>query len=92
MSVMYKSDIVEHLTALGFTARDASLSVDETFKAIETMLAQGDEVQLTGFGKFSTKHKPATTRKVFKDVREIPARTVATFRPGKNLRDAVDGG
>ena len=90
-SVRYKSDIVEHLTGLGFPVKDANLAVDEVFRAIQAMLEDGDEVQLTGFGKFATKNKPATTRKVFKDVRNIPARTVATFKPGKTLRDAVNG-
>ena len=90
-SVRYKSDIVEHLTGLGFPAKDANLAVDETLRAIQAMLVDGDEVQLTGFGKFETKFKPATTRKVFKDVKNIPAKTVAVFKPGKNLRDAVNG-
>lgn len=92
MARLYKSDIVGKLVdGFGFRATDASLAVDETFKAIEEMLVDGHTVQVTGFGKFDTRERPASKRKVFKDVREIPAATVAYFKPGKKLRDAVNG-
>lgn len=92
-TTLYKSDIVERLVdEFGFRPKDAALAIDETFKSIEAMLAEGHSVQLTGFGKFGTKSRPARTRKVFQEVREIPEATLATFKPGKTLRDAVNGG
>lgn len=91
MDVLYKPDVVDHLCQeCGFTVKDASHAVEEILNYISDNVATGHEVQLTGFGKFGTRTRPASTRKVFKDVRNIPAKTLVTFKAGKRFRDAVE--
>ena len=88
---MYKADIAAELVEMGsFSKKEATIAVEEIFGVIQDNLANGEDVTITGFGKFTTADKPATTRKVFKEVRDIPAHTVVRFKPGKSLRDAVN--
>ena len=91
MDTLYKSDIVDHLNKeVGFTVKDATEAVEEVFGFIEENVAAGHDVQLTGFGKFGTRERPATTRNVFGETKNIPAKTIATFKPGKSFRESLN--
>ena len=55
-------------------------------------MAQGDKLQMSGFGTFETKvraartgHNPRTGEAI-----EIAAATIPVFKPGKALKDKVD--
>lgn len=92
MDTLYKADIVSHLNKeVGFTIKDANEAVEEIFGYIEENVAAGHEIQLTGFGKFGTRTRPATTRNVFGETKSIPAKTIATFKAGRSFREAVNG-
>lgn len=71
-------------------ARDA---VDSVFAMIGEVLANGDEVRITGFGAFSARSRPARTGRNPKtgDAVSIPASRIPAFKSGKTLRDAVNG-
>lgn len=92
---MNKSDLAEQVAdRIGASRAAAGDAVEAVFDAVREALARGDEVRIAGFGIFGTRHRPArpgrnpsTGASV-----EIRASTAPTFRPGKPLRDAVNGG
>ena len=92
MDTVRKPAFVNHLISKGLSRADAGTAYDEMLEFIMNNLAQGNDVQMTGFGKFTTVDRPETTRKVFKEVHTIPARTIAKFTPGRTLRDVVNDG
>ncbi len=71
----------------------AAQAVLESFiEAVKEGLKGGDKVQLIGFGSFSTVERkarrgvnPATKKPI-----EIPAKKVAKFVPGKQLKELVN--
>ena len=89
---------LDELTAT--IAKDADLTKDSATKAlksmlkgIETALKKGDKVSITGFGVFETVHRaeregrnPQTGKSI-----KIAASNNVKFKPGKSLRDAVNG-
>ncbi len=60
--------------------------------SIATILAQGDEVKLYGFGTFGTRIRKAHKgRNLYtKEPIEIPDKVVPMFKPGTMLTDAAD--
>jgi DNA-binding protein HU-beta len=83
----------------------ASGAVDIPPKAVEKALnamvdtiieavASGEGIILPGFGTFSRKHRDARTCRNPQtgESMDVPAREVASFKPGKRLREAVNGG
>ncbi|HLS02976.1 MAG TPA: HU family DNA-binding protein [Beutenbergiaceae bacterium] len=72
--------------------KDAAAAVNAVLSIIEETLANGNKIALTGFGTFETRKraarigvKPGTSERI-----EIPASTYPAFKPGKNLKDAVN--
>ena len=54
-------------------------------------LKAGDKVQLTGFGVFESKARAARTVRnpATGEMMDIAATSVASFKPGKRLKDAL---
>ena len=78
-------------TKTGLTKKDAKGAVDAVLDTITETLAKKDSVSFIGFGTFSTSARaareatvPGTTRKV-----QLSATTVAKFKVGKALKEAV---
>jgi DNA-binding protein HU-beta len=72
---------------------EASKAVDAVFESISNALKTGDEVRLVGFGTFSVASRaasegrnPRTGEKI-----KIAASKQAKFKPGKGLRDSLNG-
>jgi integration host factor subunit alpha len=90
-----KTQIVEAIQAeKGFTQKQARESVEILIELIRKSLENGEDVLLTGFGKFSVKEKterkgrnPATGETMM-----LAARKVITFKSSGKLRDKVNGG
>ena len=59
---------------------------------IQEALVNGKTIQLIGFGSFSTTKRAARTGRNPQTGKKIniPAKTVPKFKPGKNLREAVN--
>ena len=75
----------------GLTKKDTKAVVDAALETITETLAKKDSVSFIGFGTFSTSDRaareatvPGTTRKV-----QLSATTVAKFKVGKALKEAV---
>jgi len=77
----------------GFTKKQSEESVEILIEIIRKTLESGEDVLLTGFGKFCVKEKavrrgrnPATGEAMMLD-----ARKVVTFKCSGKLRDRVNG-
>lgn len=75
----------------GFTKKDTETVVETVLDVIQEVLANGEAVQLVGFGTFEVRERaarigrnPQTGEKI-----TIPAGKVPAFKPGKRLRSAV---
>ncbi|MCF6303471.1 MAG: HU family DNA-binding protein [Devosiaceae bacterium] len=72
---------------------EATAAVDAVIDAVTSTLKAGDEVRLVGFGTFSVSRRkatkglnPATGAEI-----DIPASNQAKFKPGKGLKDTING-
>jgi DNA-binding protein HU-beta len=72
---------------------DAGRSLDALIKTIETTLKAGDSITLVGFGTFAVKERAERTGRNPQSGQEITiaAAKVPSFKPGKALKDAVNG-
>lgn len=66
--------------------------INAVIKNVESSLSSGKTVTLVGFGTFTTSLRKARKGRNPQTGNEIniPASTVPKFRPGKNLREAVN--
>ena len=88
-----KSDIVESISKqVGFTRKQSIETVESLLEIIKKTLASGDDVLVSGFGKFCVKSKkkrrgrnPATG-----DDMMLRPRKVVTFRCSGKLRKKVN--
>ena len=88
-----KADFSERLfDELGLNKREAKRMVDLFFEEIKASLEQGQQVKISGFGKFELRDKASRPGRNPKTGEEIPitARRVATFRPGQKLKARVE--
>jgi len=76
----------------GMTRREAEVVVNTILSVIGDALAEGDHVELRGFGSFTTKSRHARVGRNPKTGESImvPAKIVPHFKPGKSLRERVD--
>ena len=75
----------------GLSKKDTETVVNATIDVITGTLADGDKVQLVGFGSFEVKKRAARVGRnpKTKESIEIPASVVPVFKAGKALKDAV---
>lgn len=89
---MNKTDLINAVAEKSeLSKKDAAKAVDAVFESIQTALANGDKVQLIGFGNFEVRERaarkgrnPQTGEEI-----EIAASKVPGFKPGKDLKEAV---
>ena len=88
-----KADLAENLfQTLGINKREAKELVEIFFEEIRSLLEQGHQIRLSGFGNFNLRDKrerPGRNPKTGKDV-SITARRVVTFRAGQKLKARVE--
>ena len=91
---MNKSQLIDVVSKdAGLKRKDAEAAVNSVISAIETALAEGEKVQLVGFGTFDVKRKgPRPGRNPKKPEVEItiPAANVPYFKPGKYLKESLN--
>ena len=88
-----KQDLVNKVAeATDLTKKDSALAVEATFKAIKEFLAQGEKVQLIGFGNFDVRERAARQGRNPQtgETIQIKASKVPAFKAGKALKDAVN--
>ncbi len=91
---MTKSELIEQLTDGHelLNKKDAEMVINLIFGGIGTALAQGERVEIRGFGSFSVRERDAREARNPKsgEVVEIPSRKTPFFKTGKELRERVD--
>ena len=89
---MNKAELINAVAASAeLSKKDAEKAVAATLDAITAALAEGDKVQIVGFGSFEVKKRAARTGRNprTKETIEIPASAMPVFKAGKALKDAV---
>lgn len=88
-----KADFAERLfDELGLNKREAKDMVEIFFEEIKGALEHGEQVKISGFGKFELRDKSSRPGRNPKTGEEIPitARRVVTFRSGQKLKTRVE--
>jgi DNA-binding protein HU-beta len=91
---MNKMDLVAAVAeAANLTKAEAGKAVDAVFDGIAGSLKDGDEVRLVGFGVFAVADRPAGTARNPRtgETIAVAASRQPKFRPGKMLKDALNG-
>jgi integration host factor subunit alpha len=88
-----KADLVENVAGEGFNRKNSAKIVETLLECIKSTLESGDEIMISGFGKFCVKGKkqrrgrnPATGEDLILD-----ARRVVTFKCSPVLTDRING-
>ena len=91
---MNKAELVEKLAKkTRLPKKDARAALDGVVGVVTAALKKDEPVISTGFGKFETRKRKATTRRNPQTGQKIktPAKTVPAFKASKNLKDSVRG-
>ena len=89
---MNKTELVAAVAAkAGISKKDADAAVAAVFASVTDALANGDKVQLIGFGTFEVKERAARMGHNPRngEAMEIPASKAPAFKAGKALKEAV---
>ncbi len=88
-----KNDIVAKVHELGFTKNKSVDIIESLLEIIKSTLEKGEDVLISGFGKFCVKEKkerrgrnPATGADLM-----LKARKVVTFKCSGKLRNKISG-
>ena len=91
---MNKTELVEAIAEkASLSKKDAEAAVSAYAAVITEALVKGDKIALVGFGTYEVRERAARTGKNPKtgEAIEIAAAKVPAFKPGKALKDAVNG-
>lgn len=73
-------------------AKDVELAVKNIIEYLSDALAEGQRIEIRGFGSFSLRYRPPRIGRNPRtgDPVALPARRVPHFKAGKNLRERVN--
>jgi integration host factor subunit alpha len=87
-----KHEIINKVNQIGFTKKKSTEVIESLLETIKASLANGEDVLVSGFGKFCVKKKqerrgrnPATGQDLM-----LKARKVVTFKCSGKLRDKIN--
>ncbi len=91
---MTKADLVEQVAEAigpGITKKDCALVVDGFLNAMKQAMAQGENIEIRGFGTFKVRRRKTRMARNPRtgDSVKVPARTVPVFKPSTHLRARV---
>ena len=91
---MIRSELLQKLAQDNpeLRAQEIEQVVDIFFEEIAQRLAEGGRVELRGFGAFSTREREARTGRNPRtgEPVDVPAKSVPYFKPGKEMRSALN--
>lgn len=91
---MTKSELIEQLSEEHeiLNKRDAETIINLIFGGMSDALAQGNRVEIRGFGSFSVREREAREARNPKsgELVKIASRKTPFFKTGKELRERVD--
>jgi integration host factor subunit beta len=90
---MTKADLVEEVSrVIEMSRKDSEIILDVILDSVVRSLRVGDKVEIRGFGSFRTRQRqgrigrnPKTGVRV-----NVPAKRVAYFKPGKELKALIN--
>ena len=89
---MTKADLVEEISKqTGLNKKDTSIVVNEIIGNICKALAEGDKVELRGFGSFKVKERRARKARNPRtgEVVPVPDRKVPVFKPSNEFKNMI---
>jgi len=89
---MTKAEIVEQIAQMtGLTKTDTALVVEGMIETLKEALVDGKTIEIRGFGTFKIKERAARRARNPRtgEPVDIPAKFVPTFKPSRELKDAV---
>ncbi len=91
---MTKSELIERLAAeqMHLSQADVELAVRCILEQLSRTLAEGERIEIRGFGSFSLHYRPPRMGRNPKtgEAVALPAKYVPHFKPGKALRERVN--
>ncbi len=92
---MTKSELIARLAERypQLVAKDAEFAVKTILDAMARTLADGNRIEIRGFGSFALSYRPPRIGRNPKSGEKVlvPEKRVPHFKPGKQLRERVDG-
>ena len=91
---MNKGDLANAVAdRIGMSKTDANRAVEAVFGCISDAMKKGEEVRVLGFGNFVVSDRAATTGRNPQtgEPMKIKASKQPKFKPGKGLKDALNG-
>jgi len=93
-SAMTKAELVEEVAKVSdLTKKHSEVIVNTVFQAIIEALHEDEKIELRGFGSFRIRRRrsrlgrnPKTGDKV-----SVPAKKIPYFKPGKELKELING-
>ena len=91
---MNKKELVEEISVkTGLTKEKAKITIDAILETIKEELADGEKVQIVGFGAFQSKRmggRIVTNPQNLSEKISVPARNKVSFKPSKSFRDFIN--
>ena len=92
---MIRSELLSAIAAEnpGLRAEEVEQVVEIFFDEVSERLVEGGRVELRGFGAFSTRERQARIGRNPRtgETVEVPAKRVPYFKPGKEIRERLNG-
>lgn len=93
METISKKQLIDQIAAkTDATKTDINTILDAYIDVVKSNVAEGNKVQLVGFGAFELRHRAARKGRnpqTGKEI-EIAASNVPAFKPGKSFKDEVN--
>ncbi|ACV60024.1 MULTISPECIES: HU family DNA-binding protein [Alicyclobacillus] len=89
---MNKRDLIRKTAEeTGLSQKDCEAVINTLFDTIRKTVESGEKVQIIGFGTFELRERAARTARNPRtgEAVEVPARRVPAFKPGAELKQAV---
>ncbi|MBX6356837.1 MAG: HU family DNA-binding protein [Micromonosporaceae bacterium] len=91
---MNKAELIEALATRLGDKKTASAALDAVLSEVQSAVAKGDRVAITGFGVFEKRVRAARTARNPRtgETVKVKKTSVPTFRPGAGFKDVVASG
>lgn len=90
---MNKRDLIDAISARTGDKKSAAEAVNAVVETIQSAVARGDKVAITGFGVFERSERPARTARnpATGATVQVPESAVPKFRAGSDFKALVNG-
>src|SRR3974390_2319389 len=91
---MNKRDLIDPISGRPGDKKSATEAVNAMLETIQSAVAAGDKVAITGFGVFEKSERPARPARnpATGAAIQVPRSSVPKFRPGADFKAIVNGG